>query len=159
MKKLVAIVSLALALLMLPIMVGAEGFDLSGLSYEELVALKDQINLAMWESDEWQEVRVPQGVYQVGVDIPAGHWTIKPAEGKHGGVDWGGTLDESNLKVKFGSAFYYGYLCSPASDEFDPDLMQASIDYDVKDGQYLVISGCTMIFTPYEGKPDLGFKK
>ena len=46
--------------------------DLSGMSFDELVALKDQINLALWNSADWQEVTVPQGVWQVGADIPAG---------------------------------------------------------------------------------------
>ena len=30
--------------------------------------LKSKINLAIWNSREWQEVSVPRGVYQVGVD-------------------------------------------------------------------------------------------
>ena len=33
--------------------------DISNLSYDELVILKDKINLAIWNSYEWQEVQVP----------------------------------------------------------------------------------------------------
>ena len=31
----------------------AAEIDLSGMGYEELVALKDRINLAIWKSEEW----------------------------------------------------------------------------------------------------------
>lgn len=44
----------------------AAQIDLSAMTYEELVALKDKINLAMWESKDWEEVTVPQGVWTVG---------------------------------------------------------------------------------------------
>ena len=53
MKKLVALV---LAIVLSAGIALAEGIDLSGMSYDELVALKDRINLAMWQSDEWQMV-------------------------------------------------------------------------------------------------------
>ena len=55
MKKIISCVIL-LALLFSVSPVGSADIDLSGMSYEELVALKDRINLAMWESDEWEEV-------------------------------------------------------------------------------------------------------
>ena len=32
--------------------------------------------MEMMKSDKWQEVRVPVGVWEVGKDIPAGHWSI-----------------------------------------------------------------------------------
>ena len=37
----------------------ADPVDLSGMSFDELVALRDQLNLAIWNSQEWQEVTVP----------------------------------------------------------------------------------------------------
>ncbi len=61
-----------------------QSMNVDSLSYNELADLKDQINLAMWNSDEWQEVKVPQGIWEVGVDIPTGHWTISPVEGGWG---------------------------------------------------------------------------
>ena len=47
----------------------AEDIDLSGMSIDELVELKDRINLAIWNSQEWEEVTVPQGEWIVGEDI------------------------------------------------------------------------------------------
>lgn len=79
MKKLV---SFFLTALLLFSAASADPVDLSGLSFDELVALRDQINLAIWNSQEWQEVTVPAGIWQVGKDIPAGHWSIRVAAEK-----------------------------------------------------------------------------
>ena len=65
--------SLLVALLLLFPAAALAQIDLSGLSYDELVALKDQINKAMWESKEWQEVTVaPRGVYEGRRGYPRG---------------------------------------------------------------------------------------
>ena len=79
MKRILALILTMSALAAIPLSAHAEEkkIDLSGLTYNELVELKDQINLAIWECDEWQEVEVPQGIWKVGEDIPAGHWTIR----------------------------------------------------------------------------------
>lgn len=160
MKKNITVAVLTLALLILPIIGCAEAFDLSGLSYEELVALKDQINLAMWESEEWEEVYVPQGVYQVGVDIPAGHWTIKATEGNRTKTTWCTKLDASGKNVDFtGTMFDIENIYSPTWFSFNANEHVTFVDYDLKDGQYLIIENGTAIFTPYEGKPDFVFGK
>ena len=80
MKKIYALILAAVILLAIPTVAfatsGKLDIDLSKLSYEELVELKDQINLAIWQSKEWEEVEVPQGIWEVGKDIPEGKWTI-----------------------------------------------------------------------------------
>lgn len=52
MKKFVSLV-VAFCLLFAVTSASAE-VDLSGMTYAELVALKDQIDLAIWNSNEWQ---------------------------------------------------------------------------------------------------------
>lgn len=54
--------------------------DLSGLTFEELIELRAQCQMEMMKRDEWKEVQVPQGVWLVGKDIPAGDWIIKCAD-------------------------------------------------------------------------------
>lgn len=54
----------------------AETINLSGLTFDALVALRKQIDLAIMQSDEWKEVTIPAGTYIVGTDIPAGDYTI-----------------------------------------------------------------------------------
>ena len=74
MKKLITVI--LLLALVLPVVSLADLPDISNLTYDELVQLKDQINLAMWNCEEWQEVTVPAGVWVVGEDIPVAHWSI-----------------------------------------------------------------------------------
>ena len=132
-------------------------YDLSGLSYDDLLNLKEQINLAMWSSEEWQEVEVPQGVWEIGVDIPAGKWTLTMAE--NGGVWCGLTLcdalDETGTDAARSSGYkWYKQLGRPGSNYNAPKQM----DIELKEGLFLVIENSDVIFTPFAGKQDLGFK-
>ena len=156
MKK--SILVLILALLLLPVHALASSVDLSGMSFDELVALKEQINLALWQTEEWQEVTVPQGVYTVGQDIPAGHWTITPAKGQWGTIKWGDVLDESGRDLAFGGSIYvYEILTCETNGTFS-DGDRTQIDFELKDGQFVIVDNCQMVFSPFSGKPDLGFK-
>ena len=108
MKKLICI----MIALLIPVAAFAE-VDLTGMSYDELVQLKDQVSLAIWESEEWQEVEVPAGVYTVGEDIPAGKWTIKAADGISVTIEWGDLLDDSGVALSWDGKFMeYEYLRS-----------------------------------------------
>ncbi len=131
-------------------------YDLSGMTYNDLVALKDQINIAIWNSDQWQEVEVPQGVWLVGEDIPVGKWTILPKpfastnirignETKDGGTNVNSKISQT-IKDKD-----YQY--------FNADSDITSWTIELEDGQYLKVDSGSAIFTPYSGKPTLGFKK
>lgn len=152
------IVTLFLILCALSIPVFAE-VDLSGMTFDELVALSDQINLAMWNSQEWQEVTVPQGVWKVGEDIPEGHWTIKPVDGVYAYVAYGNTLESNQKEVSYKSKDYYREsIYSETCSIYDAgeDLLQ--MDIDAKSGSYICIENGDVVFMPYTGKPKLGFK-
>lgn len=158
-----------LVVLMLVIMLaGAVAFaeiDLSGMSFDELVALKDQINMAIWQSQDWQEVTVPQGLWVVGEDIPAGMWTVKCADFSLDdfmmgsvSIEIGDSLTESggiNLSARYDSKNIY----NPNASGYDEGKI-TEYTFDLKDGDYVLIhtSGNQAIFTPYAGKPSLGFK-
>lgn len=131
-------------------------WDLSGMSFEELVALKDQINLALWNSSDWQEVTVPQGVWQVGADIPAGKWTIVCGGKNYTDIEIADSLKDNETKAAFppkASAMIYN-TSSIVYDE--GDLKEWTVD--LHDGEYVVISSADAVFMPYSGKPSLGFK-
>ena len=159
MKKLIA-VTLVIAMFLSTAAL-ADLPDISGLSYEELVHLKDQINLAMWNSQEWQEVEVPAGVWTIGEDIPEGYWTVTPKDCIIA-FWYGDKLNET--KTGPGSGWDYhtgvaetlnGRVKKDGSWAYPEDLHQVSID--MKAGMYVYLRN-TCIFTPYSGKPDLGFK-
>ena len=157
MKKLITIV-LILALL-LPAAALADLPDISGLSYDELVQLKDQINLAIWNSQEWQEVAVPIGVWKIGEDIPAGKWTIKAASDNEivgTFIFYCDKLENAGTEGSFkGSVHVYQSIENEASGE---GWYPTSFEIECKEGMYLVIKEGPALFMPSAGKPDLGFK-
>ena len=153
MKKLITLL-LILAML-LPAAVLADLPDISGLSFDELVQLKEQINLAMWNSQEWQEVTVPAGTWKVGEDIPVGHWAISIVGHGLTTVWYCEQVDELGEPVCWGAKYTYKRV---ASEDFkSSETYPTVIDYDAADGWYLYFDKA-VIFTPYTGKPDLGFK-
>lgn len=158
MKKLITII-LILALFM-PAAALAD-VDLTGMTYEELVKLKDQINLAIWNSQEWQEVTVPVGLWTIGEDIPAGHWSIclkEDSPQNFVAFTYTDLLDESGKDAgnRFDAKiYYYGQLGKPG---YKDGKYADSIDIELKEGTYLIVEYGPVIFTPYAGKPDLGFK-
>lgn len=155
MKKVITIcITLFLILTLAP--AAFADVDLSGMSFDELVALKDQVQRAMWDSADWQEVTVPQGVWQVGADIPAGKWTIVCGGKNYTDIEIADSLKDNGTKAAFppkASAVIYN-TSSIVYDE--GDLKEWTVD--LHDGEYVVISDADAVFTPYAGKPSLGFK-
>ena len=98
----------------------ASAIDLSGMSLAELVDLKEQVTLAMWETEDWQEVTVPQGLYKIGEDIPAGHWAFAIAD--IGGVPvlkYGNKLEGNKKEVSYkGNIYYAEQLRGPDSGKY-----------------------------------------
>jgi len=142
MKKLLACV---LALILIGCAALAE-IDLSSLSYEELVALRQQVDATLWASEEWQEVEVPAGVYIIGEDIPAGRYVLSFTGSSIGPVNVYPTK-EAYIENGF-DTIVQEYL-NPGD----------KINLLVDDGQYLELIGAsnTYLFAPYTGAA-LGFK-
>lgn len=137
---------LLVALLVVAMMIStamAEGIDLSGLSYEDLLELRQQVDAAIWASDGWQEVKVPAGVYVIGEDIPSGRWSVTPS-------DRLSTFTLFPTKADY-TEQTYNYISL--------NMLDAGESYalDVQDGQFLEIGGGALTFTPYIGAA-LGFK-
>ncbi len=157
MKKILS--ALLVLILLTSASLGMAEVDLTGLSYDELVALKAQVDLAIWESEEWQEVTVPQGVYEVGVDIPVGHWTILPADGGYSYVTCGDMLDNTKKDISWEGDYYVSQsLTSPNYSYYSESQDVTQVDFELEDGMYVVIDSGSVIFTPYAGKASLGFK-
>lgn len=156
MKKLLTII-LILALAV-PAAAFADLPDISNLSYDELIQLKDSINLAIWNSQEWQEVTVPQGIWIVGKDIPAGTWTVKCATDSFSVVSFGDTLNEMGTDIEYTQYYHYESITSPDSNIYEKDKDITEYTITVKDGDYIKIEYSSVIFMPNTGKPSLGFK-
>ena len=130
--------------------------------WQKNIFMKEGIDYELWNAGEWQEVLVPQGVYEIGVDIPAGHWSISvdPNQGEYNQdirIVWGTELDVSKKKISYSSEYADARIFGIFSTYYDVgDLTE--VDYELREGTYLTISGGNVIFKPYIGKPSLGFK-
>ncbi len=130
-----------------------------GMTYEEIKEMDDFVNLAMWLSSTWQEVTVPQGVWKVGEDIPAGHWTVKCAPGaSYSNIDWGERVSESGDSISWSGRYsVYNKIYNP-SKYGNADEYVYEYSFEVVNGDYIVIGDGSAVFMPYVGKPSLGFK-
>lgn len=159
MKKTFAFVLiLALLLPLSSLASDSADIDLSGLSFDELIALRDRLNLAIWNSQEWQEVTVPIGAWKIGEDIPVGKWTIRMADDATS--SWGSfvycdRLDATGSVASSDGKVWQWYQLNP-KDSSDNEL-PVSVDLDCHEKMFIVIERSPLVFTPYAGKPDLGF--
>ena len=139
MKKLCTVL-IVLALLC-PVVL-AEGVDLSGMSYEELLDLRAAVDEAIWASDGWQEVEVPGGVYVIGEDIPAGRWSVSTKSLMTSFTLYPQKSDYTDQT--------YEYITMQILSEGD------SYTLECNEGNCLELGG-TVIFKPFTGAA-LGFK-
>ena len=76
MRKIFALV-IALTLLTVPLYAAvAAGVDLSGMTDEELTALKQQLDAEMLDRGMVKTAVLPIGTYTVGIDIPKGDYAL-----------------------------------------------------------------------------------
>ena len=155
MKKIICMV--AALLLILGAAAQAESIDLSGLSFDELAALRDRAQLEMMQRDEWQEVTVPQGVDQVGVQIPAGTWTVRCTIGNYTEVDWGDTLKESGQGIEHSSRYDWSVIYNPSGSYYSAGD-RTEYTFTVRDGEYIIIDDGPATFTPGGVTPSFTFK-
>ena len=91
----------------------AESVDLSSLSFEELETLQNRVAAEMKTRPEWKGVKVPAGVWTVGVDIPEGEYSISMVnENETGRMSiWGKAIDDyvSNGGCVYPLVFGYEY--------------------------------------------------
>lgn len=133
--------------------------DLDLMTFTELVALRNKINMAIWNCQEWQEVTVPEGIWEIGTDIPAGKWTIEAHPEGMLAVTYGKELEEGGNEVDwFGSSGGLWKVIYGENHTFHSDGESTSITLNLEDGWYLGISGCSATFTPYAGAPAFQFK-
>ena len=101
---------LLVAALFLPCAALAD-YDLSTMSTDELLAMRSAINAELMTRGIEKEVLVPEGTYIVGVDIPAGSYTVRP-ESSQAYVNvydaYGNFVDNTHMTKKDGE--YIGKL-------------------------------------------------
>lgn len=160
MKKIFAVVLIVSMLLSFAI---ADGIDLSGLSFSELSDLRDRCQAEMMTRDEWQEVVVPQGIWEVGTQIPAGKWVVKCYDS--GRDDY--LLKECWLNIGVGKpdqGWYWAenekyniQIYNPNSYRYSGEVTEFVIELEAGDYVSIHPQYNKVVFSPYTGI-NLGFK-
>lgn len=150
MKKFVGLV---LALILICSFAVAE-VDLTGMTFDELIELRQKVDAAIFASDGWQEVSVPAGIYKIGEDIPAGKWVVTPVEGSTAHISLGENIEANGMELA--SSFYYEAVTSE-SDSFAAYNSIREVTLNLQEGTYVEIVDANVIFTPFKGH-NLGFK-
>ena len=74
MKKLVAVL---LIVITIPLFAFAET-DISSMSFDELIALRQSLMMEIMKRPEWSETTLEAGTYKIGKDIPSGYYKAHP---------------------------------------------------------------------------------
>ena len=120
----------------------AHAADLSTLTFDELMALREQCQLEIMKRPEWKEVKVPQGIWEIGVDIPEGNYTIILNDNNSGNIWlWG--------KAKGDYKSNGGLLVNTSLTSKQPQIGKLIL----KNGNILELK-CDVIMSPVKG---LGF--
>lgn len=147
MKKLVCV---CLSFLFMFSLTAFAEVDLSGMSFDELSALRDEALKAMMALDEWQSVEVPAGTYEIGVEIPAGHWNISAAGDQFINLEWGPDLEDGGVQISYLSIYDQVFL-SLKDGKYAAMYEQDTVSWKLTEGSYLRIEGGSVVFTPYTG--------
>ena len=146
---------LVLSMMMIPMLACTESIDLTGMSLDELVKLQERVTMAMWQTNEWQEVTVPAGLYTVGVEIPSGKWTITATPNAYmATVKVGTKLNSDGNSISY-SGSESVYLYGTNNWAYNESKMN-SWTVTLKDGMYISLEAAA-VFTPYSG-PSFSFK-
>lgn len=126
-------------------------FEIDPVQEAAVLQLKNehsQVEAELRTRDEWKEVRVPKGVYEVGPKIPVGKWTIWPEKSSRAGFYYGQGLTSE------GSVFYVNIRAALKSTDlrFEYGYHEDRVSVDAEEGFYIEVTD-TVIFTPYAGHP------
>lgn len=120
------------------------GLDLSVYTYAQLDKLRRMITSILWEKS-WASVTVPEGIWEVGVDIPADEWKITVVSGGKASVYYGAKLAAGGMVVQ------------PFSDGYMLNTLDASNSWTtmrMQDGFFFQVIGDDVLFTRYpKGQP------
>ena len=137
MKKILILAMMAA--LVIAAAASAEDYDFSGKTTAELVEIQQKVNEALWKSDGWNEVTVPGGDYEIGKEIPAGEWSIRPASDS-----W------AYYRI------YKGERNTASYDLLDSGSIEEPIKIILREGQWFQVASGPIIFTTYV--PSFTFK-
>lgn len=138
----------------------ASEIDLSGMTLDELRALKERITMAMWETEEWLQATLRPGVYEIGVDIPAAHWDLTAVKGDYAHVIWCRALNRTGKGCDDSDKMHGQTIMDKNYKNFDTymGIYPNQIDLELIDGTFLIVEQGPVILTPYAGNDLIEFE-
>lgn len=115
------------------------GIDLSTYSYEQLEKLRTLIISILWERGA-KAVSVRQGIYEVGVDIPADTWTVTVVSGGKTSIYYGAKLAAGGTLVQ---PFCEGYMINTLDQSHGWTTLR------MQEGFFFQVIGDDVRFTRY----------
>ncbi len=152
-KSVIALLLVVFVLFSLTYAATVADLDLKALSFDELVALRDQVMDEMLTREEWNEVSVPAGVYEIGVDIPEGRWTITADPNGYFMVQLGKGINETYTDFS-GDLADYKTLVGTNSFAYDSSST-TSVTWNLSKGYFVILDGPTTWTKAV--RPSLGF--
>lgn len=141
MKKRIALVlALVLALSLVSVSLAESKYE--SYTFDQLQAEYLAVLEAMWKTEEWQSVEVPAGVYQVGVEIPAGEWTL--SNDSYFLVVIGTKLDATKTEIASGSVTAHALV---EKEDYKNGWTVA-----LTSGEFIVISEVVYFSVPVKGQ-------
>ena len=121
------------------------------LDLKHLLKLKESVDKKIFKSGEWKEAQLPAGTYQIGTDIPAGHWSLSAAGEYSTPMVWYFEKAEpSGVLIDYTGRWYMQTIVSADVYEENPSFPM-SIDINMQDGWFLQFDQ-SVILSPYTGK-------
>ena len=132
----------------------ADDIDLSSLSFDELRQLQTDISKELIKRPEWKSVPVPPGIYQIGVDIPAGEWSLTCGKTEYGyvSVRCGSKTNETKTGIAMPWTMGEMIYQKGAGKGVNIENMNAFLP----DGYYITIEYGELVFSTPE-RVNLGF--
>ena len=125
---------------------------------EELAELKNDINLALWNSYSWDKVLVPSGIYTVGENIPEGEWKVEPPSESTILIKYGSSLNKHQMNLDVSYDGWFKVLASEDSNYYSKgDETKATLKMDA-DYYVCLNNGIYAWFSPNAETVSLGFK-
>ena len=116
-------------------------------TFDELLEEKQLLCQALWTAEEWSEVLLPIGAYEIGVDIPAGEWTFYAYDYSRPRIHYGRELMPGGARMHEGNvAEWAETVKSPKFDHFDSRTDKSYFTAKLKSRRYIVVKyGMTWI--------------
>lgn len=123
--------------------------NIDEMSFSDLITLREEVNSALWGSEELKSVTVPVGVYKIGNEIPVGKWVIRPVEGSTAMIIIGTKTKNNGMEIE--PPYWHEQITSP-SDSYSKYNKTSEVVVTLESG-YISIGQSPVYFEPYLDEP------